>query len=125
MKTEDRQKKLSSAWLAAASALSVRVEAPYVLTSAEGTEVPCIAHLPDFGNAKGMVIGLFFRHNHEDEEAALKLAAKSRGLFCSFINPEVYENYNEEIYKEALTDWAFFGDEALRPGWMREPTKDK
>ncbi len=40
----------------------------------------------------------------------------------SLMNVSIYQNYNDEVYKEALIDWGFFGDETLRPSWMQKPT---
>src|SRR5260370_32358451 len=101
MKTEDLRNTLSDAWRTAAKSLSLRIEAPYVLEGADGIKVPCVAYLPDFGSPNGMVIGFICRPDHKDD-SRLRLAAESRGLFFSFINFKVYEQYNEEIYKEAL-----------------------
>jgi hypothetical protein len=118
MKTKDREKNCYTAWLTAAVALSIRVESPYLLKSADGSEVPCAAYLPDFGGSNGMVIGCIDRPDYKTDRG-LQSAAKSRGFYCSFINSEVYEHYNEEVFKEALLDWGFFGDESLRPNWMK------
>jgi len=91
-----------------------------MLKGADGIEVSCVAHLPDFGSPNGMVIG-FIHHPDYGVDTRLKLAAESQGLFCSFINYKVYGHYNEEVFKEALADWGFFGDETLRPSWMADP----
>jgi hypothetical protein len=40
---------------AAATALSIKVEAPYLLKTGDGGEILCAAHLPDFGGRGGMV----------------------------------------------------------------------
>jgi len=88
METEERQNALCSGWRTAASVLLIRIEAPYVLKNANGTEVRCIAHLPDFGSSKGMVIGHTTRPGYE-VDGALKSAAESRGLFYTFINADV------------------------------------
>jgi hypothetical protein len=121
MNTEEERKKVCDAWRVAASALSIRVEVPHLLKTLDGEEVLCVAHLPDFGGPSGMVIGLTTYNN----DKAVISAAKSRGLYWSFINPKVYERYDEEVFKEALADWGFFGKEDHRPGWLQEPTKSE
>lgn len=122
MNTEEKREKVCGAWRIAASALSIRIEIPYLLKTADNEEVLCVAHLPDFGGPKGVVIDLYFRGVYELNER-LKLAARAQGLFYSFINAEVYDRYNEKEFKEALTDWGFFGNEDIRPNWLPRPTK--
>jgi len=88
------------------------------LKSADGQAVLCSAYLPDFGGPAGMVFGLLEGPDHEVDKR-LSSAADAQGLYHSFINAEVYESYDEEVFKEALTDWGFFGDEERRPVWLR------
>jgi hypothetical protein len=78
----------------------------------------CIACLKDFGGPNGMVIGLYSNHPSETNKN-LRLAAESRRLYYSFINAEFYERYEEREFKDALADWGFFGDESIRPKWMK------
>jgi hypothetical protein len=124
MEIEEQRTKLANVWHAAAELLSIRIEAPYTLKNIDGNEVPCVAYLPDFGGPNGMVIGHTSSPRHQ-VDASLKSAAESRHLFYSFINFKVYEIYNEEAFKEALMDWAFFGVETLRPSWMADWKKTK
>jgi len=123
MNTEDQKKTVSDAWRTAASSLAIRVEAPYVLVDANHAEVSCIAYLPDFGGSKGMVIGPICNSDYKTDRVFL--AATSRGLYCSLVNAEVYEHYEEATFKEALTDWGFFGDETRRPSWLQKPSKSE
>jgi hypothetical protein len=120
--TEAKRERVSEAWRIGASALSIRVEAPYLLKTAEGKEVVCIAYLPDFGDTKGMIIGLVCRTAYKKDNG-LKSAALALGLYYSFINPEMYDRYDEGLFKEALVDWGFFGDEDRRPDWLLNPTR--
>ena len=122
MNREEKRKNVSDAWRIAATALSIEIEIPYKLKTAEGDEILCLAHLPEFGGPKGLVIDLYF-HGEGKLNPRLTLAAKSQGLFCSFINADIYERYDEKEFKEALADWGFFGPEIRRPQWLEEPTK--
>jgi hypothetical protein len=117
---EDQINTLSEIWRNAAHSLSVRIEAPYILKNRNGLEILCVAYLPDFGGPKGMVIGLIVGPEYK-VNPTLNLAAKSQGFYCSFINAAVYEQYQEDTFKEALADWGFFGNESLRPHWMIKP----
>ncbi len=124
MNSEAKRKNACDAWRIAATALSIRIEVPYVLKTEEGKKILCVAHLPDFGGPKGIVVDLYFRGEYElDEE--LKLAAKSQGLFYSFVNAEIYGRYDEETFKEALADWGFFGEETRRPSWLKKPARSE
>jgi hypothetical protein len=117
MITEEERARVHNAWRVAANALSIKVEAPYLLKGVDGKEVLCAAYLPDFGDPRGMVVGLLDLVTCKNDKG-IKLAAESRGLFFSFINPEVYERYDEQVFKEALADWGFFGSEDQRPDWL-------
>lgn len=120
MKNESEETELLQAWREAASSLSVRVEAPYIIKAANGEAIECVAYLPDFGGPKGMVIGIIAPPEFQTN-SALKLAAESLELFYSFINRDVYRKYQEEIFKEALRDWGYQGSESLRPFWVPRP----
>ena len=48
----------------------------------------------------------------------LKRAAEAEGLYCSFVNSEVYSKYDADTFKEALVDWGFFGVKSNRAAWM-------
>src|ERR1700730_8601522 len=104
MITEEGKERVYGAWRIAADALSITVNAPYLLNALDGTQVLFAAYLPDFGSPRGMVIGLLGRPTYMRDKALLS-AAKSRGLYNSFINAEIFARYDEEVFKEALTDW--------------------
>jgi hypothetical protein len=109
---------LATAWKRAAEVLSVRLESPYRFKTNTEKEVPCVGYLPDFGGPKGMVIS-YLSAPEFGIDSVLASQAKSFGFYCSFINPKVYEKYDEEVFKEALVDWGFFGNEDMRPSWMK------
>jgi hypothetical protein len=117
MTIDEKIKQLADVWKSAAGALMVRIEAPYTLRGTDGTEVDCIAFLPDFGSPNGAVIGCL-GDSTQKSDGELKKAAESRKIFYSFINFEAYRTYRNERFKETLIDWGFFGDEACRPSWM-------
>jgi len=110
-------KRLSSTWRVAAEELSFRIEAPYSFKGTPNSNVSCVAFLPDFGGPKGMVVDLLDDPPYE-RGSPIRLSAEANGMFCSFINPKVYEKFDAEEFKEALTDWGFFGPNGDRPNWM-------
>jgi hypothetical protein len=123
MSIEEQKVKLTEVWQTAASRLSVRVEAPYLLKSADGAEVMCVAFLPDFGGTHGTVVGCLCSPTFEADKKIARVA-KSVGTFYSFMNFDIYSDYNEERFKEALIDWGFYGSDYIRPNWLQKPTKN-
>ena len=113
---------LSAVWRSAAEVLSIRIEAPYLLKAKNGAKIHCIAYLPDFGSPNGMVIGFTCGPSYEIDKA-LKSAAEAQNVFCSFVNFEAYKIYNEEVFKEALSDWGFYGTKTLRPSWLSKQSE--
>jgi hypothetical protein len=122
MNVEEKMKMVCEAWSAAVTALSIKIQQPYVIYTANGIEISCLAYLPDFGGPKGMVMFLYSLGSSEIDKAR-KSAAESQGLFYSFISDEFYKRYDEKEFKEALADWGYFGNEDHRPGWLSRPGK--
>lgn len=105
------------AWRVAGVTLGIRVESPYWSDTKVGGRVCCIAHLPDFGSPRGMLIGVVTGPEFETDEAVIRLA-EDLGKYYSFINASVYEKYNECIFREALEDWGYWGSLEDRPQWL-------
>ncbi|MGH9829513.1 MAG: hypothetical protein ACREDR_40365 [Blastocatellia bacterium] len=106
------------AWATAARKLAIAVVAPALLHDVGGTiEFLCL--LPHFGSSHGMVVGwaLLSGDGEENDKDAFQMARRN-GLFCSLPNLEAYSRFNEERFKEALTDWGYFGPESARPKWL-------
>jgi hypothetical protein len=106
------------AWHTASKLLGIEVVAPFTLRT-EKKSADCIAFLPDFGRPQGMVIGMDTPLASAMENP-LTECAKERGMFCSFLNPEMYATYNEEKFKEALIDWGFYGPSGNHPAWLKK-----
>ena len=121
-RVDDNEKRLfskvSSAWIHAGLALGVKVTAPYEMRSDSGL-VTYAAFLPEFGNLNGMLIGVLTLPDHEVDEGA-KQAAKRAGMYVSFVNAEIYEEYKKEVFVEALRDWGYFGPEKYKPQWLKQ-----
>lgn len=106
------------AWIHAGIKLGVRVEAPYYAFTIDGMKVPCVAHLPDFGSSNGMLIGLVLAPDFEVDKK-IKDVARELKKYCTFINAKIYAKYDETVFKEALADWDFWGEEMNRPAWLQ------
>jgi len=109
------ERKVTAAWQIAGSALGISVVAPFVFQH-RGVSYPCLAYLPCFGGGKGMLIRGFFRFGDEGSPS-LPRAAAAAGYYVSSVNLEVYTEFDEKVFKEALLDWGYSGPEGDRPAW--------
>ena len=103
--------------------LGIRIVAPYVL-EAEGESVKCLAFLPEFGGPNGMVVAAMTPPEFETD-ARLIECAKGKGLFCSFVNPLGWTQYNETGFKNALQDWRYYGPGGGCPRWYQKAVSPK
>jgi hypothetical protein len=55
-----------------------------------------------------MIIGTSAPPRFETDKRLIKYA-QAKKMFCSFINLEGYRTYKENVFKEALADWGYFG----------------
>ena len=104
------------AWREASVALGIEVVAPYILRVGP-RRVKCIAYVAHFGGPNGIVIGPSWPPDFQTDEDLVQ-CAKSRDLCYSFLNLEVYRNYDAETFREALRDWGYCGPSHKRPNWL-------
>ena len=103
-------------WKHAADQLDVLVIAPFAIPGVK--DATCIAFLPHFGGPHGMLIEGIVGPDYESNPSVWTFAHKW-GMFVSAINLEVYRTYDKRRFREALTDWSFFGPAARRPSWLK------
>ena len=108
----------SQAWQEACRNLQVNAVAPFFLGTGRES-VSCLAFLPDFGGANGMVIAAMDLPEIKPDDK-LKSLAEDKGIFCSFVNASAFANrtVSEKVFKEALEDWGYYGPRADRPVWF-------
>jgi hypothetical protein len=111
---DDPSDAVSKAWLAASRAFGIDVIAPYLMQNGAKT-VKFEAFLPDFGGPNGMVLGLVADTDAEMREPLR--CANAAGLNVSFLNPEVYGEFNKKEFWDALKDWGYFGSKNRKPKW--------
>ena len=104
------------AWNEASRDLDVRVVAPFSL-EVGGRSVSCLAFLPDFGSANGMVVGGCVPPGFE-VDSLMASRAQEAGMYYAFINLECYSTYQREAFVEELTDWGYYGASERRPAWL-------
>lgn len=80
-------------------------------------KISCFAFLPKYGSTKGMVIDIIFAPNYESNKE-LSEASRKLGMYCSFISYDSYAEATDEIFRETLLDWGYFGRPDLKPKWM-------
>jgi hypothetical protein len=107
---------IGSAWLIAATELSIRVEVP---GNAEigGARVACEVYLPDFGSPHGMaVFGLRVSRRGVPRDPILELSRRPTDPYYSQVSNRAYGHFDREHFIEALKDWGWFG-EGEPPDW--------
>jgi hypothetical protein len=96
-----------TAWVTASKDLGFRITAPYTFKCGKES-VQCLAFLPHFGGPNGMIIGTSAPPRFETDKRLIEYA-QAKKMFCSFINLDAYRTYKENVFKEALADWGYFG----------------
>jgi hypothetical protein len=105
MPYSDLEEEVIGAWIDAACRLRFRIHPRYVIKDSM-SQHETLFFLPDFGGPRGMVaLGMSSPDFATDK--AVEEAAKRAGLFCSFINLEIYRTYDESVFLEALQDWKY------------------
>lgn len=113
---DERRLQLVRAWREAERQLGICLTAPYEFVT-HSISRTCIAYLPDFGSINGMIIDAAFAPFYDTDERLIEEAAKL-GLFVSSINVDTYDVFDKVVYREALSDWGFFGPSERRPSWL-------
>ena len=103
----------SIAWTIAAADLGIRVTAPYSETDRFGAAIDFIAHVHDFGSARGTLVWYM-----PDPLPARQLPR--RVYFISALNPALYAEYDRDRFITLLTQWGWTG-KGPAPDWYREP----
>ena len=101
----DIDNELVSAWRVAASALGLRLVAPYLLQIADGAEIWVEGFLPDFGGSRGMI----FR--------GIGRSAPPTVLYVSLMS-DAYRQFDRASFVGAMSDWGWYGSADERPDWL-------
>jgi hypothetical protein len=101
--------RISSAWLNAATDLGIRVIAPFSVPIITGESLLYEACIVDFGNPKGMVVGLPDRDPMSD--------IRTRHGYASSDLSAAYREYGRDLFIDTLNDWQWFGKKGEEPPW--------
>jgi hypothetical protein len=93
-------------WLTASKIFGFKIITPYRII-VDGLEKEAFGFLPEYGTLKGTLVQLTSPPNFETDEDISKWA-KENNFSCSFINIEMYLEYNEARFKDTLEDWGKF-----------------
>ncbi len=97
------------AWIEAGRRMGFRVIAPFVFRFS-GREHSCVALLPDFGSAKGMLI------RSQNADGTFMSDASEAGF--GFTHVEIAGASNQGLI-DMLSDWGWAGAASARPTWIR------
>jgi hypothetical protein len=107
-----------NAWQISSEKLGIRVIVLNTLSTVDGMVMQLI-DLPDFGSPKGMLISFLQPPIYQPAPPILNYL-KSSGKFWTLINADIYAEYDEIKFKEALYDWGFYGSDDRCPRWFRD-----
>lgn len=100
------------------SALAVRFEAPYIVSTERGERLAFCGYLPDFGGENGVLIEVGHPVSEEGKATGTMAYAKVRGFYYSQVNPESWETLAGCV--EALADWGYYGKRELFPPGLQD-----
>ena len=106
--------KLLQYWRKASLSLGFGMIAPFQLSLASGKQLDAIFLVENFGNVNGMLV---FGSYDEISSFVDEIVDAGYG-YTVLEDPMDGEEYCEADYIELLSDWAWSGDEALRPDWL-------
>jgi hypothetical protein len=89
--------------------LDIRVNERPPTTTAE---LECVAHLPDFGSPKGLIV-----FTPAQQAGGAASSAEKDGYAFSTL-PSEYARYDRALYIDALEDWGWFGASSP-PSWFK------
>jgi hypothetical protein len=103
MITEDQIKIARETWIKASNDLDFKIITPYSLM-VDGRKQEVFAFLPEYGSHNGTFVFLMSAPEYNTDNYLAKWA-KRRRILSSFINVDVFLNYNKKHFIEILKDW--------------------
>jgi hypothetical protein len=104
--------RITSNFVQAADALGFSFEPAFTVAMKDGSVIQSLGLVRHFGSKLGTLI--FSESQCPSTRQFEEL--QGMGYFCSGLF-EWYNEFDEELFKDTLNDWGFFGDEQERPGW--------
>ncbi len=102
--------KVIFAWRQAVVDLQIKIQSPYLLTTADNRTIQYGLLIENFGSKLGTLI------LSTDDMAEFK-TAEQFGYYCSALNPASYSTYDRAHFIDTLNDWGYYGDSSNKPGW--------
>lgn len=95
-----------SNWNRASLKLFFKLITPY-FADIDGDSYEIFAFLPEYGSINGAIICLTSAPLFETDNVIIRWAKRVE-VFYSFVNVEDFQIYNEDYFREMLTDWVKF-----------------
>jgi len=102
--------KVILAWRQAADDLQIKVQSPFVLTTADNRTIKYDLLIEHFGSKLGTLI-------LSTDDMTEFNTAEEFGYYCSALNPDSYSTYERENFIDTLDDWGYYGDTSNKPNW--------
>jgi hypothetical protein len=90
-------------WLKASNELGFDIISPYTVTK-DNKKYCFFAFIPKYGSPQGTLIDLIFSPLYKTNNK-MKAIANAVGCFHSFINIDIYIDYNKERFLDTIEDW--------------------
>jgi hypothetical protein len=105
--------KVINAWREAADDLQIKIQSPFVLTTAANRIIQYELLIEQFGTKLGTLVLSI------DDMTEFN-TAEEFGYYCSALNPDNYSAYDRAKFIDTLNDWGYYGDTPNKPGWYSE-----
>jgi hypothetical protein len=102
--------KVILAWRQAADDLQIKIQSPFVLTTADNRTIKYDLLIEHFGSKLGTLI-------LSTDDMTEFNTAEEFGYYCSGLNPDSYSTYDRTNFIDTLDDWGYYGDKSNKPNW--------
>lgn len=103
MITNERIEIARTNWLKASLNLFFKLDTPYFV-DINGNKQEVFAFLHEYGAPNGTIICLTSSPQFVTDREIIQWA-KEKKIYCSYLNIEDFQIYNEDYFKEILDDW--------------------
>jgi hypothetical protein len=104
---------ITSTFVQAADELGFSFEPAFSVELKDGSVIQSLGFVRHFGSKLGTL--LFSESECPSSRQCEEL--QGMGYYYSQLFSESFYEFDEEVFKETLDDWGFFGNEQERPNW--------
>ncbi len=110
MYCKEKDKQIIGAWETACIELGIEIITPFII-NLRNEELKFPVFVKNFGRKKGTII---VQEGYLEDHTIPRI----EDYFFSALNPEVYSEFNKDLFIETLIDWGYFGSQKKKPKWL-------